>query len=126
MGKPSYEDLKGKIEVLELEALALEEEKEALGARAEASEAAEELAKERLQDAERALANRVDELTEEQASPEREAMAVINTTKNRMEIKGVVALPGKKAVVTAEQMADERIYRRINRALETGVLKEVK
>ncbi len=125
MGKPSYEDLKKRIEVLELDALASEEEKEALIARAEASEAGEELAKEMLKDAERALASMRDDDAKE-PDPMCEAMTVLNTTKNPMEIKGVEIQPGKQATVTTEQMGNPQIYKRINRALEIGVLKEVK
>ena len=125
MGAPSYKDLKDKVEALDLEVLALKEEKEALDARAKASKAAEELAVERLENAERAALDRVEDGEEKEPDPEREAIRVRNTTKNRMEIRGVVILAACEATVTAEQMSDDRIFNRIKRACETGVLKEV-
>ena len=125
MGKPSYVDLKNKIEVLELDIRALVEEKEALAARAEASEAGERLAEGKLQGAEKALANQYANIEVEPASM-REAVIVRNVTAHRVEIMSLTIFPEGEAAITSEQMSDDRMYRRIKRGCEIGVLEEVK
>jgi hypothetical protein len=142
MSKPSYDqlrlnvaELKEKVEALEIERDGLKLTAEGV---AEAHEAAMEALEFRKETAERLAGSLQVHIDNMGSSPPqamdplelvdmiRGAMTVLNTTKNPMEIKGVKIQPGKQATVTTEQMGNTQIYKRINRACEIGVLKEVK
>lgn len=141
MGKPSYDQLKLNVAELKEKVEALEIERDGLKLTAEgvaeAHEAAMEAVQFRQDTAERLAAILQDRLDDMEAPapddeppnvvvPERENMMVLNTTKNRLEIQGFVINPGCVFSASSELLADDRMFRRVSRALEIGVLKEVK
>lgn len=54
-----------------------------------------------------------------------DAITLVSVCKNRLEICGIVFLEGVEVCISGDRLGNEKLYSRICRALEIGILKEV-